>query len=142
MAPGRPDVVTLTTTVMADVVASQLSVRDLKTHLSEWLARAQSGEVVEVTSHRKPIACITAVKPVAPAQRHRPGAEHRYRIELSGPDLGSVAEGHHTDHQPPNAPVRVSHELEEEAAEIVPVNWERRKNKKYDFSLVFFPTNS
>ena len=36
--------------------------RDLKTHLSEWLARAQSGEVVEVTSHRKPIARITAIK--------------------------------------------------------------------------------
>ena len=52
---------------MADVVASQASVRDLKTHLSEWLARAQSGKVVEVTSHRKPIARITAVKPVAPA---------------------------------------------------------------------------
>ena len=47
---------------MADVVASQVSVRDLKTHLSEWLARAQAGEVVEVTSHRKPIARITAVK--------------------------------------------------------------------------------
>ena len=48
---------------MADVVASQVSVRDLKTHLSEWLGRVQSGEVVEVTSHRKPIARITAVKP-------------------------------------------------------------------------------
>jgi prevent-host-death family protein len=47
---------------MADVVTSQVSVRDLKTHLSEWLARAQAGEVVEVTSHRKPIARITAVK--------------------------------------------------------------------------------
>ena len=48
----------------SEVVASQVSVRDLKTHLSEWLARAQAGEVVEVTSHRKPIARITAVKPV------------------------------------------------------------------------------
>ena len=48
---------------MADVVACQVSVRDLKTHLSEWLARVQAGEVVEVTSHRKPIARITAVKP-------------------------------------------------------------------------------
>jgi hypothetical protein len=48
---------------MADVVASQVSVRELKTHLSEWLARAQAGEVVEVTSHRKPIARITAVQP-------------------------------------------------------------------------------
>jgi len=47
---------------VADVVANQVSVRDLKTHLSSWLARAQAGEVVEVTSHRKPIARITAVK--------------------------------------------------------------------------------
>jgi len=52
---------------MPEVVASQVSVRDLKTHLSEWLARAQSGEVVEVTSHRKPIARITAVKPATSA---------------------------------------------------------------------------
>ena len=37
--------------------------RDLKTHLSAWLGRVQAGEVVEVTSHRKPIARITAVKP-------------------------------------------------------------------------------
>jgi prevent-host-death family protein len=47
---------------VSDVVASQVSVRDLKTHLSEWLGRVQAGEVVEVTSHRKPIAHITAVK--------------------------------------------------------------------------------
>ena len=38
---------------MADVVAKQVSVRDLKTHLSEWLARAHVGEVVELTSHRR-----------------------------------------------------------------------------------------
>ena len=55
----RPDVATDEETAMADVVASQVSVRELKTHLSEWLARAQAGEVVEVTSHRKPIARIT-----------------------------------------------------------------------------------
>lgn len=48
-----------------EVVASQVSVRDLKTHLSEWLGRVQAGEVLEVTSHRKPIARITAVKPAA-----------------------------------------------------------------------------
>jgi prevent-host-death family protein len=48
---------------MPEVVASQVSVRDLKTHLSAWLGRVQAGEVVEVTSHRKPIARITAVKP-------------------------------------------------------------------------------
>ena len=48
---------------MSDLVASQVSVRDLKTHLSAGLARAQAGEVVEVTSHRQPIARITALKP-------------------------------------------------------------------------------
>jgi prevent-host-death family protein len=47
---------------MEDVVASRVSVRDLKTHLSEWLARAQAGEVVEVTSHRRPIARLTGIK--------------------------------------------------------------------------------
>ena len=55
VANGRVD--------MSEVVASQVSVRDLKTHLSEWLGRVQAGEVVEVTSHRKPIARITAVNP-------------------------------------------------------------------------------
>jgi prevent-host-death family protein len=59
----RPIVVAEAESAMADVVASQVSVRELKTHLSEWLARAQAGEVVEVTSHRKPIARITAVQP-------------------------------------------------------------------------------
>jgi prevent-host-death family protein len=59
----RSNVVTEAEPAMTDVVASQVSVRELKTHLSEWLARAQAGEVVEVTSHRKPIARITAVEP-------------------------------------------------------------------------------
>ncbi|MEX1316972.1 MAG: type II toxin-antitoxin system prevent-host-death family antitoxin [Synechococcaceae cyanobacterium] len=44
-----------------------MSVRELTTHLSAWLARAQAGEVVEVTSHHKPIARITAGKPQDPA---------------------------------------------------------------------------
>lgn len=51
---------------MADVVTTQVSVRDLKTHLSAWLSRAQAGDVVEVTSHRKPIARITAIRPEGP----------------------------------------------------------------------------
>ena len=58
-----PSVVASAEPAMPEVVASQVSVRDLKTHLSEWLGRVQAGEVVEVTSHRKPIARITAVKP-------------------------------------------------------------------------------
>ena len=63
----RAKVVALAEGDVADVVASRVSVRDLKTHLSEWLARAQAGEVVEVTSHRKPIAHITAVSQPNPA---------------------------------------------------------------------------
>jgi prevent-host-death family protein len=58
-----PSVVASAESAVSEVVASQVSVRDLKTHLSEWLGRVQAGEVVEVTSHRKPIARITAVKP-------------------------------------------------------------------------------
>jgi prevent-host-death family protein len=60
------DVVANSGSSMSEVVASQVSVRELKTHLSEWLSRVQAGEVVEVTSHRKPIARITAVKPAEP----------------------------------------------------------------------------
>jgi prevent-host-death family protein len=58
-----PSVVASAELAISEVVASQVSVRDLKTHLSQWLGRVQAGEVVEVTSHRKPIARITAVKP-------------------------------------------------------------------------------
>ena len=61
-----PSVVASAESAMSEVVASQVSVRDLKTHLSQWLGRVQAGEVVEVTSHRKPIARITAVKPAEP----------------------------------------------------------------------------
>lgn len=38
-----------------------IAVRELKTHLSSVLARAQSGEIIEVTSHNKPIARITGI---------------------------------------------------------------------------------
>jgi antitoxin (DNA-binding transcriptional repressor) of toxin-antitoxin stability system len=47
---------------MPEVVASQMSVRDLRTHLSEWLGRVQAGEVTGVTSHRRRIARLTAIK--------------------------------------------------------------------------------
>jgi prevent-host-death family protein len=62
----RPIVVAEAESAVSDVVASQVSVRELKTHLSEWLSRVQSGEVVELTSHRKPIARITVAKPAEP----------------------------------------------------------------------------
>lgn len=39
----------------------QVPVRELKAALSSYLARAQAGEVVEVTSHRRAIARIVGV---------------------------------------------------------------------------------
>ncbi len=40
-------------------------VRDLKAHLSSILARARKGEIIEVTSHNKPIARIVGIPEVA-----------------------------------------------------------------------------
>lgn len=39
----------------------EIAVRDLKARLSRVLALAQQGEVVEVTSHRRPVARIVGV---------------------------------------------------------------------------------
>lgn len=41
-----------------------IPVRELKANLSEVLSRAQSGEIIEVTSHNKPIARITGIPAV------------------------------------------------------------------------------
>lgn len=38
-----------------------IAVRELKAKLSSVLARAQQGEVIEVTSHNKPIAQIVGI---------------------------------------------------------------------------------
>lgn len=38
-----------------------VSVRELKTHLSRYLAEARGGKVIRITSHRKEIARITGV---------------------------------------------------------------------------------
>ena len=39
----------------------QIAIRELKATLSRVLSLAQGGEVIQVTSHRKPIARITGV---------------------------------------------------------------------------------
>jgi prevent-host-death family protein len=39
----------------------QVSIRDLKTHLSRYLAQAREGMALEITSHRKVVARITGV---------------------------------------------------------------------------------
>jgi len=43
----------------------QVAVRELKSGLSRLLLRAQKGEVIEVTSHNKPIARIVGIPPHA-----------------------------------------------------------------------------
>ena len=44
-----------------------IAIRELKANLSRLLARAQQGEVIEVTSHNKPIARIVGIPPQAGA---------------------------------------------------------------------------
>jgi prevent-host-death family protein len=39
----------------------QVAVRELKANLSRLLTRAQQGEVIEVTSHNKPVARIVGI---------------------------------------------------------------------------------
>lgn len=68
---------------MSDVVANQVSVRDLKTHLSAWLGRVQAGEVVDITFHRKPIARITGLNPELPAANNPLQAAMHARIVSS-----------------------------------------------------------
>ena len=38
-----------------------VSIRELKAHLSQYLAQARAGKVIRVTSHRKEIARITGI---------------------------------------------------------------------------------
>ena len=45
----------------------QVAIRELKANLSRVLSLAQAGELVEVTSHNKPIARITGIPPQAGA---------------------------------------------------------------------------
>lgn len=43
----------------------QVSMQEFKSHLSHYVCQAQSGEVVELTSHRKVVARIVGVPLVA-----------------------------------------------------------------------------
>ncbi len=45
----------------------QVAIRELKSKLSRLLGLAQAGEVIEVTSHNKPIARIVGIPPVVGA---------------------------------------------------------------------------
>ncbi len=42
----------------------QVSIREFKTHLSQYVVHAQSGQSVELTSHRKVVARLVGVLPV------------------------------------------------------------------------------
>lgn len=44
-----------------------IAIRELKASLSRVLSRAQAGEIIEVTSHNKPIARIVGIPPDAEA---------------------------------------------------------------------------
>lgn len=48
-----------------------VAIRELKSSLSRVLALAQSGEVIEVTSHSKPIARIVGIPPQADERLRR-----------------------------------------------------------------------
>lgn len=41
----------------------QVSIHELKSHLSQYVGKAQSGEVIELTSHRKVVARLVGVPP-------------------------------------------------------------------------------
>ncbi len=47
------------------MAAMDIAIRELKSNLSRVLAAAQGGEVIEVTSHRKPVARIVGIPPQA-----------------------------------------------------------------------------
>jgi prevent-host-death family protein len=41
----------------------QVSIRELKAHLSQYVVQAQAGQLIELTSHRKVVARIVGVPP-------------------------------------------------------------------------------
>ena len=41
----------------------QVSIQEFKSHLSQYVGRAQSGQLIELTSHRKVVARIIGVPP-------------------------------------------------------------------------------
>ena len=41
----------------------RVSMRELKTHLSQYVVQAQAGQLIELTSHRKVVARIVGVPP-------------------------------------------------------------------------------
>lgn len=42
----------------------QVSMREFKSHLSQYVSQAQSGQLIELTSHRKVVARLAGVLPV------------------------------------------------------------------------------
>ncbi len=45
----------------AKVIEVQVSIREFETHLSRYLAQAQAGQAIEITSHRKVVARLSGV---------------------------------------------------------------------------------
>lgn len=44
----------------------QVSMQEFKSRLAQYVGQAQSGEVIELTSHRKVVARLIGIPPVAP----------------------------------------------------------------------------
>lgn len=65
----------------------QVTVRKLKKHLSEYLRRAQAGEVIIVTSRKKPIVRLS------PVSRQGQGARTLDEIRKQLADLPGVSWG-------------------------------------------------
>ena len=71
----------------------RVSVRDLKAHLSQYLAQAGTGEPIEITSHRRVVARLVGVA----------GAEHAGVARLLATGLAQWAGG-----KPRGAAVRLT----------------------------------
>ena len=79
-----------------------VSIRELKAHLSRYLAEARAGKVIRVTSHRREIAQITGVPDLrddglaslmAAGEAHWQGgkpAGARIRLSEQGPALSEL----------------------------------------------------
>ncbi len=49
----------------------QVSMREFKTHLSQYVVQAQAGQLIELTSHRKVVARIVGVPPTGNSEVSR-----------------------------------------------------------------------
>jgi prevent-host-death family protein len=66
----------------------RVSIRTLKTHLSEYVSRARQGETVIVTSHGRIVAQLTPPPATGPTILERLAAQSWVRVGKVGTPLG------------------------------------------------------